>query len=185
MPTYSTIPAEIIAGIIAAHPVTREEINIIRDPRDPSRLQGVYRHVHGGRYTVTSYRSRVFKFFELSSGFDSAEDAGKAVIAFYKAHYGTRWERAFRYRKVTPWRLRTVRRRSTVIGYAADVYVRGTAVGVTRADAGVREKGAADQWMWQTPAEAKAAARSAMQRWFQKEVKTLTVPAPNLLFWRG
>ncbi len=174
---YSTIPAELVASLLQQHPATRDELAAIRDPRVPSRFCGTYAHVHGNRYAVHSYRARVFKFFELGSGFESAEAAARAVVAFYKAHFGERWKAAFRYRKVTPWRLRRARS-----GYAVDIFVRGRPVGITRADIGA---GRADDWIWHSADEAKAAAREAMRRRFERERADLTIPAPGLVFWRA
>lgn len=194
MPTYSTVPTEIVSSLLLSNPVTRTELNAIRDRRDPDRFQSVYRHVHGPhhkpngcrpRHTVTSYRARVLKFFELGSGFDTAENAARAVCAFYKANYGARWERAFEFRKVTPWRLRSVKRHGRVIGYRVEIYVRGVPMGVRASDAFGRAPGASEKWMWATSAEAKLAARAAMRRRFEREAKTLVVPHPGLIFWRG
>lgn len=184
---YSTVPPELVASLLKSHPATRDELGAIRDRRNPDRFQGVYSHVHGGRFAVNSYRARVFKFFELGSGFATAEDAARAVVAFYKAHYGDRWRRVFAHRKVTPWRLRAVRRRPdpTPVGFAVDVYLRGNPVGVTHADAHGRSPGASERFLWPTPAAAKCAARAAMRKWFEREVRALAVPAPGLLFWRA
>lgn len=191
MPTYTTVPVELVRSLLDQHPATRTELDAIRDRRDPDRYQGVYAHVHGGRYAVRSYRARVLKFFELGSGFDSPKSAAAAVVAFYKAYYGPDWQRAFRLRKVTPWRLRRVRRRvcwshePQVIGYAADIYLRGRPVAVTEESAYGRSPGASERWMWATPAEAKKAARAAMARRFDRESGSLPVPHPGVLFWRG
>lgn len=179
-PSYSTIPAEVVSSLLANHPATRSELDAIRDPRQPSRFMGVYGHVHGQRYDIHSYRARVLKFYELGSGFASTEDAARAVVAFYKANFGDRWARAFRYRKVTPWRLRRYRN-----GFGAEVYLRGQPVGVTHADAHGRAPGASERWTWPTPQDAKCAARLAMRKWFDREVRALSVPHPGLLFWRG
>jgi hypothetical protein len=180
MPTYFTIPPHVTTALLQAHPTTRAELELIRDRRDPSRYSGVYAHVHGGRYKVKAYRARVLKFYELGSGFESPEDAARAIVAFYKAYFGEKWANAFRFRKVTPWRLRRLRN-----GYAAEVYVRGHPNGVTHADAHGRGKGASERWTWQTPCAAKQAVRAAMRRWFQREVRKLVVPHPGLMFWRG
>lgn len=186
MPVYFTIAPHVVSALLEAHPTTRAELDAIRDRRDPSRFCGVYRHRHGGvnrgdsRYTVNAYRARVLKFYELSSGFPSPEDAARAVVAFYKAHFGPHWQKVFRHRKVTPWRLRRFRD-----GYGAEIYLRGVPTGVTHADADGRSVGASQRWTWETPAEAKRAARAAMRRWFEREMKTLTVPHPGLLFWRN
>lgn len=186
--SYVTIPPALVSELVAAHPVTREELNGIRDPRAPSRFCGVYGHKHGGagrfRPNVTRYRARVFKFFELSSGFETPEEAARAVVAFYKAHYGDRWRRAFRYRKVTPWRIRTVTR-GTETGVVADVYLRGVPTRVTYADVFGRAKGASERDLFSSAAEAKIAARLAMAKWFEREKKMLTIPATGLMFWRG
>jgi hypothetical protein len=194
MPNYSTVPTETVAALVSRHPATRLELNSIRDRRNPDRFQSVYRHAHGPhraggvvrpRHTVTSYRARVFKFFELGSGFTTAEDAARAVVAFYKAHYGERWARAFEFRKVTPWRVRLARRGGRVVGWTAFIFVRGKEIGVTRADAFGRAPGASEQWVWPSPEAAKDAARRAMKRRFDRESRELTIPAPGLLFWRG
>lgn len=177
---YTTIPADFVSSLLRTHPATRDELHAIRDSRVPSRFCSVYRHVHGGRYLVTSYRARVFKFFELGSGFPSAEQAAHAVVSFYKAHFGTVWRTAFRYRKVTPWRLRPVHRPEA--GYAVEIFVKGRPVGITYADAG---QGRSENWVWATTVEAKLAARAAMQRRFAKERDELPIPAPGLLFWRA
>ncbi len=186
---YSTVPAEIVAQFLRDHPSTRDELRAIRDPRDPTRYSLVYLNTHGGnRQRPTTYRARILKFLEIGSGFASAEEAARAVVAFHKGVYGEQWQRAFANRKVAPWRLRTVRRRSlidgrpVVVGYGAEIYVRGRPVGVTRASAGQRGGG---EWVWATAGEAKEAARAAMARRFHAERETLPVAAPGLLFWRG
>lgn len=132
----------------------------------------------------TAYRARVFKFFELGSGFDSPEAAARAVVAFWKHHYGAKWRRAFRYRKVTPWRLRCVER-ATATGYVVDIYVRGIPKRVTHADVHGRAPGASECDLFATVVEAKRAARAAMLKWFEREKKALSIPATGLLFWRG
>lgn len=186
MPTYFTISSNTVGALLDAHPASRAELDAIRDRRDPSRFSGCYRHRHGGvnrgdsRYTVTAYRARVLKFYELGSGFTSLENAARAVVAFYKAHFGDDWQRVFRYRKVTPWRLRRLKD-----GFGAEVYLRGRPVGITHADATGRAPGASERWTWATPAEAKIAVRAAMGRFLAREVRHLTVPHPGLLFWRA
>lgn len=177
MPVYTTVPREFVARLLADHPCTRADLDRIRDPREPSRYAGTYRHVHGGRYGATSYRARVFKFFELGSNFESAEAAARAVVAFYKAYFGNRWAQVFQLRRATPWRVRRLPG-----GCAVDLFVRGRPVGVTRADAGV---GRTSEWLWPTARAAKAAARAAMTRRFARERASLPIPAPGLLFWRG
>lgn len=177
---YTTIPASLVTSLVNHYPASREDLNAIRDPRAPSRFCSVYPHVHGGRYTVNAYRARVFKFFELSSGFDSAEQAAHAVVSFYKAHFGDHWRTAFRYRKVTPWRLRAVKRPTP--GYAVDIFFKGRPLGITYADAG---QGRSADWIWETSVEAKLAAREAMRRRFERERNSLSIPAPGLLFWRA
>lgn len=177
---YTTLPAAAVSALLATHPATRDELDAIRDPREPSRFMGVYRHVHGGRYTVTAYRARVLKFFELGSNFDSPEAAARAVVAFYKAHFAPDWRRAFRYRKVIPWRV--CRHKGA---YTAYIYVRGTPVGVTHADVYGRAPGASERWTWPTAREAKRAARVAMERRFAREARQLPLPHPGVLFWRA
>lgn len=174
---YTTIPAPFVAQLLRDYPASRDELHAIRDPRVPSRFSSVYAHVHGGRYAVHSYRARVFKFFELGSGFPSAEQAACAVVSFYKCHFGPVWRTAYRYRKVTPWRLRPIQN-----GYAVEIFVKGRPVGITYADTG---EGRSGEWIWATSVEAKLAAREAMRRRFERERESLSIPAPGLLFWRA
>lgn len=185
---YATVPRDYVQSLVASIPVSREDINQIRDPRNPSRIQLVYAHRHGGvnrgdnRYRVKAYRARVFKFWELGSGFETREEAARAVVAFYKTHFGERWAHAFRARKVTPYRLRSVERGGAPAGFAVDIFVRGRPVGITRADAG---EGRSPEWLWPSPEDAKRAARAALARRFEKERESLPIPAPGLVFWRG
>jgi hypothetical protein len=176
---YATVPPSIVGNLLEQTVVSRDDLNAIRDPRSPSRFCGVYEHVHGGRYTVTSYRARVFKFFELGSGFDSKEEAARAIVAIYKSQFGEPWARAFRYRKVTPWRLLPIQRESGVF-YAVDIYYRGRPQGITHADAG----GVSPSWLWPTPESAKRAAHEALRLKFESEKHRLIIPARGLLFWR-
>lgn len=184
---YVTVDSDFVSELLEKHPVTRDDLHAIRDPRNPDRFQGVYGHRHGGinrgnsRFTINYYRARVFKFFELGSGFESPEEAARAVVAFYKAHYGDRWRRAFQYRKVIPWRLRPLKSGE----YAVELFVRGQPVGITEADADGRSAGASERWTWRTSREAKRAARRAMDRRFARERAALPIPAPGLVFWRG
>lgn len=184
MSTYTTIPSEVVSQLVLAHPATRDDLHAIRDRHDPSRYIGTYHQTHGGRYNSPGFRARVLKFVELGSGFDTREDAARAVVGFYKAHFGTDWLRAFWSRKKNPWRLRTVRRESGTV-YAADIFLRGTPVGVTHADAYGRKSGASESWYWPTEDAAKDAARRAMSRRFERERAGLVVPHPGLIFWRG
>lgn len=179
---YVTVPRSLVNSLVESCTVTRDELSAIRDPRRPSRFCGVYSHVHGGRYSATSYRARVFKFFELGSNFESPEAAARAVVAFYKSQFGPDWVRAFRNRRVTPWRLLPVRRDGECVGFAVDLFVRGRPVGVTHADAGGRSE---QRYVWRTAESAKAAARAAMSQRFERERGSLLIPAPGLLFWRG
>jgi hypothetical protein len=189
MPNYHTVPPEIVSQCLSAHPVTRDDLQHIRDRREPHRFIGTYRHRHGGsgrcRFNTTKWRARVFKFYELGSAFDNAEEAARSIVAFYKAQFGDRWRSVFNQRKVIPWRLRVVRRDGRIDGYAAEFFLRGTPVGVTQADAFGRAPGASAVWWWPTPDAAKTAARRAMQRRFERERAALAVPHPGLLFWRG
>lgn len=185
---YVTVPPELVEAIVAATPVSRDDLNHLRDPRSPSRFQGVYGHRHGGvkrgvnRYQVKSYRARVLKFWELGNNFASAELAARAVCAFYKCYFGMNWARAFKQRKVSPYRLRVVRAKDVLRGVAVDIYVRGRPWGITRADAG---EGRSQDWLWPDHASAKRAAHNAMERRFAKERETLPIPAMGLVFWRA
>ncbi len=173
---YSTVPEHVVSALVSAHPSTRSELHCIRDRRDPSRYQGVYPHVHGSRYTVNGYRARVLKFFELGSGFASAEDAARAIVAFYKHHYGAEWCRAFDRRKVTPWRVRA-RRVGSRVAFGVEIYVRGQPQTLTGPDGA--------PLVWSSRAAAKSAARAEMKLRFDRIAETLTVPHQGLIFWRG
>ncbi len=183
---YVTVPPSLVSSLLQQYPTTREELHAIRDPRNPSRFRSVYGHKHGGvnrgtnRFLVNAYRARVFKFFELGSSFESPECAARAVVAFYKASFGDKWRVAFHNRKAIPWRVRLVSRPTP--GYAADLFIHGRAVGITRADAG---EGRSVEWVWPTLADAKRAVREAMRRKFEREKASLPIPAPGLLFWRA
>ena len=180
---YATVSPDLVQNLISQYPATRDDLSAIRDPRQPARYQGVYAHRHGGvnrgnnRYVINAYRARVFKFWELGSSFQSAVDAAKAVVSFYKCYFGSLWQKAFLYRKVTPWRLRVYGKR-----YAVEIFVRGRPVGITHADTG---EGSSDVWTWATPRRAKAAARLAMQLRFEKERALLPIPEMRMLFWRA
>lgn len=185
---YSTVPPELVAAVISATPVSRDDLNHIRDPREPSRFCGVYGHRHGGanrgdnRYRVKAYRARVFKFWELGSGFETRELAARAVVAFYKCYLGDNWARAFRQRKVAPYRCRAVRAGEAMRGVRVDLYIRGRPVCITKADAG---QGRSTEWLWPDHLAAKEAAKAAMHRMFLKERGKLPIPAMGLMFWRS
>lgn len=185
---YVTVSSELVSELLAKTTICRDDLNSIRDRHTPSRFSGVYGHRHGGknrfRPAINAYRARVFKFFELGSDFATAEDAARAIVAFYKVNYGERWSRIFQHRRATPWRLRSVTRNG-LGGFVIDVYVRGVPVRVTSNVVTGRSPGASELDLWPTAVDAKCAARVAMKKWFERERRTLSIPAPNLLFWRA
>ncbi len=182
MSIYTTVSPDLVRSLLETQDVTRADLDAIRNPREPSRFQGCYPHVHGKRYFARHYRARVLKFFELGSGFDTQEEAARAVVAFYKAFFAPNWQRAFRFRKVIPWRVCLHKSSGQ---YTAYIYVRGQPIGVTHAEAYGRAPGASERWLWATPQEAKQAARAAMRRRFEREARELPVPHPGVLFWRA
>jgi hypothetical protein len=173
---YSTVPERIVSTLLASTIVSRSELDHIRSRREPSRYQGVYLHVHGSRYrpnTRYTFRARVFKFFELGTGFESAENAARAIVAFYKHHFGDKWVGAFRNRKAPAWKVSKVRN-SCSVGYSADLFVRGSTLQVKNGDSA----------LWPDMASAKRAARTHMAELFAAERQSLPIPAPGLVFWR-
>jgi len=185
---YVTVSSDLVSALPVST-VSRDELATIRDPRNLARYKGVYGHRHGGRiqarrYNVLAYRARVFKFFELGSNFPTPEDAARVVVAFCRVYCGDRWQQVLTKRRIVPWRIRAVRHQGHEC-YMVDVYVRGCPRGVSHADVFGRSPGGADRYWWPSRDAAKQAARAAMDRWFKRELPSLPIPAPGLLFWRA
>jgi hypothetical protein len=103
------------------------DLDLLRDPRDPSRYCCVY------PMGKDRYRARVLKRINIGTASTQVE-AAKLVLAFYRQVFGDNWKAAFRRRKVNPWRVRRIRKKGGETHYVADVFVDGNPIRVSLAD---------------------------------------------------
>ena len=102
------------------------DLDLLRDPREPSRYVCVYPM---GR---DRYRARVLKRLNIGTAATQVE-AARLVLAFYRYTFGTHWKQAFRRRKVNPCRIRRIKKGWDFV-YVADVFVDGRPIRVSLAD---------------------------------------------------
>lgn len=191
---YSTIPPEELASLLADHPVASSDLEIIRDPRNPSRYLGVYER----RRASIRYRARVLKFIELGCQFRTAAEAARAVVAWYKRQYGDRWIKVFANRNKCVYRVSEVWKRVVwsgrpdqldCIGWRVDVFVRGAPVGISHEEGDYRNPNARfirhydpeTRHLFPSRKQAAAAAKRAIVRITERR----KVALPPLLMWRA
>jgi hypothetical protein len=123
----AALAASAHSSLTATPPRYDPDLDLIRDPRDPSRFCCVYPM---GR---ERYRARVLKRLNIGTA-DSQVEAAKLVLNFYRRVFGDQWKHAFRRRKVNPWRVKRMRKKGGETHFVADVFVDGNPIRVTLAD---------------------------------------------------
>lgn len=184
---YLTLPVEKIHEIVARHPVTMADLDVIRDPRQPSHFVGVYEKTHKDGTQV--FLARVHKYIGFGTQFASKNDAGRAVVAWYKELFGPhRWIKCYKRRKSAPWRIVDVTAKCVwslrpdmreVIGHRAEVFVRGVPVVVTLKRGGSERAKDADAYLW----ESADVARERAKRFAAARGEGALVP--GMVLWRA